>query len=100
VTPAPTRILVVGSGAREHALAWKLAAEPGVNEVAVAPGSAAIGQVARVRALAGVDPLVGAAVVVAARATAGELGGMGPEAPRAPGVGAAQGGGGIGEVGP
>ncbi|MFI5200024.1 MAG: phosphoribosylamine--glycine ligase N-terminal domain-containing protein, partial [Candidatus Limnocylindrales bacterium] len=40
----PTRILVVGSGGREHALAWKLAAEPGVNEVFVAPGSAAIGR--------------------------------------------------------
>ncbi len=34
----PTRILVVGGGGREHALAWKLAAEPGVNEVFVAPG--------------------------------------------------------------
>ena len=30
----PTRILIVGGGGREHALAWKLAAEPGVNEVA------------------------------------------------------------------
>ena len=38
----PTRILIVGSGGREHALAWKLAAEPGVNEVIVAPGSDAI----------------------------------------------------------
>ena len=27
----PTRILVVGGGGREHALAWKLAAEPGVT---------------------------------------------------------------------
>ena len=36
----PTRILIVGGGGREHALAWKLAAEPGVNEVIVAPGSA------------------------------------------------------------
>src|ERR1700675_2757777 len=35
----PTRILIVGGGGREHALAWKLAAEPGVNEVVVAPGS-------------------------------------------------------------
>ena len=34
----PTRILIVGGGGREHALAWKLAAEPGVNEVVVAPG--------------------------------------------------------------
>ena len=39
---APTRILVVGGGGREHAIAWKLAAEPGVNEVVVAPGSAGI----------------------------------------------------------
>ena len=36
----PTRILIVGAGGREHALAWKLAGEPGVNEVIVAPGSA------------------------------------------------------------
>ena len=36
----PTRILVVGGGGREHALAWKLGREPGVNEVLVAPGSA------------------------------------------------------------
>jgi phosphoribosylamine--glycine ligase len=86
VTPAPTRILVVGSGAREHALAWKLAAEPGVNEVAVAPGSAAIGQVPRVRCLPAVDPLDGAAIVAAARAMAAELVVIGPEAPLAAGV--------------
>ena len=35
---APTRTLIVGSGGREHALAWKLASEPGGNEVVVAPG--------------------------------------------------------------
>ena len=28
---APTRLLVVGHGGREHALAWKLAAEPGAR---------------------------------------------------------------------
>ena len=53
----PTRILVVGGGAREHALAWKLAGEPGVNEVIVAPGSAAIAAEPRVRWAPGVDPL-------------------------------------------
>ncbi|HEX4896758.1 MAG TPA: hypothetical protein VFV53_00205, partial [Candidatus Limnocylindrales bacterium] len=84
--PAPTRILVVGSGAREHALAWKLAAEPGVNEVVVAPGSAAIGRLPRVRCLAGVDPLDGHAVVRAASAMAAELVVIGPEAPLAVGV--------------
>ena len=53
----PTRILVVGSGAREHALAWKLSAEPGVNEVVVGPGSYAIGTEPRVRVLKDLDPL-------------------------------------------
>ena len=83
----PTRILIVGGGGREHALAWKLAGEPGVNEVVVAPGSAAIGAEARVRVVPGVDPLDPAAVVAVARREAAELVVIGPEAPLAAGVG-------------
>jgi phosphoribosylamine---glycine ligase len=82
----PTRILIVGSGGREHALAWKLAAEPGVNEVVVAPGSKAIALEPRVRQAAGVDPLDPAAVVAVARREASELVVIGPEAPLASGV--------------
>jgi phosphoribosylamine--glycine ligase len=82
----PTRILIVGGGGREHALAWKLAAEPGVNEVVVAPGSDAIGREPRVRRAAGVDPLDPAAIVGLARERAIELAVIGPEAPLAAGV--------------
>jgi phosphoribosylamine--glycine ligase len=82
----PTRVLVVGGGGREHALAWKLAAEPGVNTVFVAPGSAAMAHEPRVRRLADVDPLDPAAVVEAVRAASVELVVVGPEAPLAVGV--------------
>jgi phosphoribosylamine--glycine ligase len=82
----PTRILVVGGGAREHALAWKLAGEPGVNEVIVAPGSAGIATEPRVRINPAVDPSDGPALVALARAEAVELVVIGPEVALAAGV--------------
>jgi phosphoribosylamine--glycine ligase len=83
---APTRTLIVGSGGREHALAWKLASEPGGNEIVVAPGNDAIAREPRVRLVAGVDPLDPAAVVAVARREAVELVVIGPEASLAAGV--------------
>jgi phosphoribosylamine---glycine ligase len=96
----PTRILIVGGGGREHALAWKLAAEPGVNEVVVAPGSDAIALEPRVRRVADLDPLDPAAVVALARQRAVELVVVGPEAPLAAGVADALADAGIAVFGP
>jgi phosphoribosylamine--glycine ligase len=81
----PRRILILGSGGREHALAWKLAAEAGVEQVVVAPGSAGIAQTPGVRCVS-VDPLNGAAVVALAHVESIELVVIGPEAPLAAGV--------------
>lgn len=39
-------ILLLGSGGREHALAWKILQSPKINKLYVAPGNAGIGQIA------------------------------------------------------
>ena len=70
------RILIVGSGGREHALAWKLAQSPGV-EVFATPGNPGIGRVGN--CLAG-PPLEAAAAVGA------DLTVVGPEAPLVEGL--------------
>jgi phosphoribosylamine--glycine ligase len=57
-----------------------------MNEVVVAPGSAAIAAEPRARCLPGVDPVDGQSVVAAARAMSAELVVIGPEAPLAAGV--------------
>ena len=36
------KVLVIGSGGREHALAWRLARSPKVQQVYVAPGNGGI----------------------------------------------------------
>jgi phosphoribosylamine--glycine ligase len=81
----PTRILLVGAGGREHALAWKLASEPGVNDLVVAPGSDGIATEPRVvreaAAITDAEALIGIA-----RRHAVELAVIGPEAALAAGV--------------
>src|SRR5438552_2765914 len=73
------RVLVLGSGAREHALATRLAASPRVAEVIVAPGNAGTEREHRnagVPSLSDVDH-----VVALARAEHPDLIVVGPEAP-------------------
>jgi phosphoribosylamine--glycine ligase len=49
------KVLVVGGGGREHALAWKLSRDRSVSEVLCAPGNAGIGAVARLIPVAAAD---------------------------------------------
>ena len=77
------KILIVGGGAREHALAWKLSREPGVREVVCAPGNAGTQQVARRHPL---DVSDRGAVLALAESEAADLTVVGPELPLALGV--------------
>jgi phosphoribosylamine--glycine ligase len=45
------RILVIGSGGREHALVWKISQSPKVDKIYCAPGSAGIGDLAELVAI-------------------------------------------------
>ena len=40
------KVLIIGSGGREHAIAWKLSKSPKVTKLYCAPGNAGIGQIA------------------------------------------------------
>ncbi|HEX3210809.1 MAG TPA: phosphoribosylamine--glycine ligase N-terminal domain-containing protein, partial [Geminicoccaceae bacterium] len=72
------KLLVIGSGGREHALCWALAASPLVGELICAPGSDAISRVARCVPIA-IDRLDG--MVALCRAERVELVVPGPELP-------------------
>ena len=79
------RVLVIGSGAREHALLLALAADPAVTALAAAPGNAGTATVAEHPGLA--EPSSGTAVVDLARRWRADLVVVGPEAPLVAGVG-------------
>lgn len=78
------RILILGSGAREHAIARALAADEGGHEVTVAPGNAGIAALTATLPVDAADP---EAVVELAARTGAELVVVGPEAPLVAGVG-------------
>ena len=72
------RILVIGSGAREHALAWKLGPEPGVDYLLCAPGNPGIATATTTEPLDILDP---DAVVRLIERERIDLTVVGPEAP-------------------
>ncbi len=76
-------ILLLGSGGREHALAWKIAASPLADRLYCAPGNAGIAQEAECVALAVADH---AAVIAFCRTNEIDLVVVGPEAPLVAGL--------------
>ena len=77
------RVLLVGGGGREHALAWKLAQSPSVETLIAAPGNAGIADVAECRAVDSADV---AGLVELAEKESVDLVVVGPEAPLVEGL--------------
>ena len=77
------KILVLGSGGREHALAWKIAASPLVTKVWCLPGNGGIAQVAE---CVSVDLADHAAIIAFCKANAVDFVVVGPDAAIAAGV--------------
>lgn len=77
------KVLVIGSGAREHALCRSLSLDPDVTALHCAPGNAGIAEVAELHQ---VDALDGAAVSALAARLGADLVVVGPEAPLVAGV--------------
>jgi phosphoribosylamine--glycine ligase len=77
------RLLVLGSGGREHALAWRLLRDPGVSLVLCAPGNPGMAALTRT---ATVDPADPPAVADLARRERIDLTVVGPELPLSRGI--------------
>jgi phosphoribosylamine--glycine ligase len=77
------RVLVIGSGAREHALVLGLSRDPGVTALACAPGNAGIAAVAELYGVEAADP---AEVTALAAKWNADLVVIGPEVPLVAGV--------------
>jgi phosphoribosylamine---glycine ligase len=72
------KVLVVGSGGREHALAWKLAQSPAVEELHAAPGNPGISRIGHCHPIRAED---GESLLELARTLGADLVVIGPEAP-------------------
>jgi phosphoribosylamine--glycine ligase len=76
-------VLLIGSGGREHALAWKIAASPVLSTLYCAPGNPGIASVAECVAL---DPTDHEAIIAFCRQRSIEFVVVGPEAPLVAGI--------------
>jgi len=77
------KVLVVGSGAREHALAWRICQSPLLGELHAAPGNPGIARLGRCHPVRATD---GDGLLALARAIDADLVVIGPEAPLVAGV--------------
>jgi phosphoribosylamine--glycine ligase len=75
------KVLVIGSGGREHALAWRLAQSPSVEKVLIAPGNPGAARIAQELPANGLD-----AWLAAAREHDVDLTVVGPEVPLVAGI--------------
>ena len=80
-----TTVLVVGSGGREHALAWRLSLDPGVERVLVAPGNAGTARTTKLEnvAIAATDI---AGLIALVRRESVDFTVIGPETPLSLGI--------------
>jgi len=79
------KVLIIGGGGREHALAWKAAQSPQVETVFVAPGNAGTAREPGLTNVA-IDVMDSEGLIAFARDNAIELTIVGPEAPLVAGV--------------
>ena len=77
------KVLLLGGGAREHAMAWALSRSPKVTDLTVSPGNPGIAHIARI---ADLDPCDGNAVRTFALKNNIDMVVIGPEAPLVEGV--------------
>jgi phosphoribosylamine---glycine ligase len=77
------KVLLVGSGGREHALAWRLVQDPGLDELHAAPGNPGIARLGRCHPVHAED---GEGLLALCRGLDVDLAVIGPEAPLIAGV--------------
>jgi phosphoribosylamine--glycine ligase len=77
------KLLIIGSGGREHALSWRFAKSPGLQEIYVAPGNAGTARQFETENLSITDP---AALAAFAEKEKIDITVVGPEAPLAAGI--------------